>query len=152
MIQARPTDAAVEGSLAAALAPAHHGASVRVLAPEEWGRLANLPIAEGGLPDPAFTTIVVAESAEGEIVGVFAAQTIVLLDGLWVAPAARRTRVLWQLFTGMRAVLLELKIAHSFAIVETIEVLSLAARVGFERLRGDLCRLDLSRVLKGDQP
>jgi hypothetical protein len=120
--------------------------TVRELPVEEWDRLRALPFAEKGLPDPRLTKILVAETPEGRIVGVWAAMTQVFLDGLWVAPDYRRTSwVAMKLLRGMRDLLRRLGIVQSFTLVQTTDVLCLATKAGFVRVQGDLCVLELSQ-------
>jgi len=127
---------------ATALAPA----TVRQLPPEEYDRLADLPFAARyGVPDPRYAAILVAETPDGTIVGVWAALTTVHLDGLWVAPDYRRaTAVAAKLLRGMKAMLRELGVLHSFTLVQDPEVLNMAIKAGFQRLPTDVCFLDLS--------
>jgi hypothetical protein len=120
--------------------------TVRQLPPEEWERLLPLPFARvNGLPDPSLAAILVAES-DGEIIGVWAAMTTVMLDGLWIAPSFRKTpaRVAVKLLRGMRALLAELGVVRSITLVQTPDVLLLALKAGFTRVPGDLCLLDLT--------
>lgn len=128
--------------------------TVRQLPPDEWERLRALPFATNGLPpNPELTAILVAENAEGAIVGVWAAMTAVHLDGLWVAPEYRRTsRVAMKLLRGMKDMLLRLGVVQSFTIASSTEVLVLALKAGFQRMHGDLCFLDLSAADEGEQP
>lgn len=119
--------------------------AVRVLPPEEWDRLRELPFGAAGLPDPQLAVILVAETPEGRIVGTWAAMNQVLLDGLWVAPEYRRTTlVAAKLLRGMKDTMRRIGLRHGFAIVHTTEVLSLAMKAGFTRVEGDLCHLDLT--------
>jgi hypothetical protein len=120
--------------------------TVRQLPPEEWERLRDFPLAERyGIPDPRGAAILVAETPAGEIVGVWAALTTVHLDGLWIAPEYRRTSlVAAKLLRGMKAMLTQLGIVHSFTLVESPEVLVLALKAGFQKLPYDLCFLDLT--------
>jgi N-acetylglutamate synthase-like GNAT family acetyltransferase len=124
--------------------------AVRVLPPEEHHRLVDFPFAERGLPNPDRTVILVAENEAGAIVGVWAALTVVHLDGLWVAPDYRRSsRVAVQLLRTMKQVLTQLGILQSFTYTESADVMMLALKAGFTRLPGDLLFLDLT---KGDPP
>jgi hypothetical protein len=124
------------------------GCSVRQLPVDEWPRLEGLAFAQNGLPDPRLAAILVAETPEGEIVGVWSAMTAVHLEGLWVAPSHRRASwVAMKLLKGMKELLVRLGVRQSFTIVESTEVLLLATKAGFTRIRGDLCLLDLSREI-----
>lgn len=126
------------------LAPPLATVTVRPLAAEEFGRLADLPIGARGLPDPATTAIVVAETSDGQIVGVWGAFPVVHLDGLWVHPDYRKhTSVAARLLRGMKTLLAQLGLRYSFTIVEDPTVLILALKAGFRKLPHDLCFLDL---------
>ena len=119
---------------------------IRELPADEYDRLAPLPIAAHGIPDPRLCAVLVIETPDGEIVGVWAAQTAVHLDGLWVAPEYRRASLLAiKLLKGMKDLLTRQGIMQSFTIVESVEVLALATKAGFTRIHGDLLLLDLSK-------
>ena len=130
-----------------ALTAAALTATVRQLPPEEWPRLADFPFAaQFGIPDPNYAAILVAETPAGEIVGVWAALTTVHLEGLWIAPSHRRSSlVAAKLLRGMKAMLRELGIVHSFTTVSTPDVLVLALKAGFQKLPVDLLFLDLTQ-------
>jgi hypothetical protein len=129
-------------TLAPAATPAR--TTVRILPREEYPRLADLPFASRGLPDPDRTIILVAEDDAGTIVGLWAAMTAIHLDGLWVEPSYRKhSRVAVQLLRGMKALLQRHGLIQSFTYVESAEVLMLALKAGFTRLPGDLLILDL---------
>jgi hypothetical protein len=119
--------------------------TIRQLPPEEWDRLRDLPFARGGLPDPSLAAILVAETESGEIVGLWAAMTTVMLDGLWIAPAHRNTptRIAGKLLHGMKTLLGQLGVVRAVTLVQTTDVLVLALKAGFTRVTGDLCLLDL---------
>ena len=116
--------------------------TVRVLPVEEWPRVAHLPFATNGLPDPQLALILVAEEA-GEIVGIWSALTAVHLDGLWVSPEARGTTVAARLLRGMKALLTTKAIPVSFTMISAPEVAILAYKAGFTRYPGDLYMLQL---------
>ena len=60
----------------------------------------------------------------------------------------RTSRVAVQLLRTMKSVLTALGIVQSFTYVETADVLVLALKAGFTRLRGDLLTLDLTEPPK----
>jgi hypothetical protein len=119
--------------------------TVRRLPDAEFARLADLPFSTNGIPDPAGAAILVAETPEGEIVGLWAAMTAIHLDGLWIAPPYRRTtHIAGRLLRGMRALLTSLDIPRAVTLVQADDVLMLALKAGFVRVPGDLCLLDLT--------
>lgn len=127
--------------------------TVRPLAPEDYPRLASLPIAARGIPSAQHSVILVAETEAGEIVGVWGAFTMVMLDGLWVAPAYRQhSSVAARLLRGMKSLLAQLGIVHSFTLVDSPEVLLLALKAGFQKLPHDVCLLDLTHEGGGVSP
>src|SRR5262245_33614390 len=109
--------------------------SVRLLPPSEWEKLRTFDYAQRhGLPDPRFAQIVVAETVEGEIVGIWSLVTAVCFEGLWVHPAyRRRSLVAGKLLRFMRALLAQFGIRHSFAMIshQLPEVRALALKAGF---------------------
>lgn len=120
------------------------GVRARELPAEEWGRLEGLPFATHGLPDPALAAICVLETDAGEIVGVWAAQTAVHLEGLWIHPDYRTHPVAGsKLLNGMKALLRQHQIPVSFTLTSEEAVLVLALRAGFTRWHGDLLMLEL---------
>ena len=110
----------------------------RVLPVEEWDRLRDLPFATNGLPDPAFSQVIVTETTEGQIVGLWAMLTAVHLDGLWTDSAHRGTVVAGQLLATMKDQLAALGITVSFTVISDPQVMVLAHKAGFTRYPGDL--------------
>ncbi len=116
----------------------------RELPPEEWEKLRGLPFATHGLPDPALAAICVLETETGEIVGVWAAQTAVHLEGLWIAPEYRTHPVAGtKLLHGMKTLLKTHHIPVSFTLTSEEAVLVMALRAGFTRWHGDLLMLQI---------
>lgn len=116
----------------------------RVLPVEEWERLRALPFGKEGLPDPQLAMIVVVENADGQIVGTWAAQTMVMLDGLWKDPeAAKEAPVAPLLLRTMKDLLREREIVTSFTLISDPQVMVLAVKAGFTRASGDLWMLQL---------
>ena len=95
--------------------------------------------------------ILVAETPEGRIVGVWAALQTIHLDGLWIHPDYQRTTLAGRLLRSMKALLYQLGVVHSFTMIayDAPEVLSLALKAGFQQLPMHLCLLDLTR--EGDR-
>lgn len=117
---------------------------VRPLAPEEYSRLAGLPFTSViGIPDPQLCSVLVAENSAGEIVGLWSAMPVVHLEGLWVREDYRKTTVLGRLHRQMRVLLGQLGVRSCFTYVEDPDVLIIALKAGFQRLRGDLLYLEL---------
>jgi hypothetical protein len=122
----------------------------RFLPPEEWDRLRAMPFGSRGLPPPEHCIILVAETAEGEIVGLWSCMTAFHMEGLWVADAYRKhTFVAATLLSTMRANLVEQGILNCFTIVESDYVLELAKKAGFEVMPGVLCHWDLTPKEEG---
>src|SRR5262245_30715389 len=127
--------------------------TIRELPPDEWDRLRAMPFGSQGLPDPQLAKVLVAEDEDGEIVGIWAAMTVVMLDGLWIKPTHRRvTWLAMKLLRAMRTLLVGLGVRQSFTIASTSDVLVLALKAGFTRVQGDLCHLDLSAVIDHGEP
>lgn len=123
----------------------------RLLPPEEWDRLLAMPFGSNGLPPPEHCLVLVAETPEGEIVGLWSAMTAIHMEGLWVhEDYRRRTLTAATLLKEMRAILTEQGILHCFTIVQSDEVLTLAKKAGFEVLPGNLCHWDLTP--KSEEP
>jgi hypothetical protein len=117
--------------------------ATRLLPVEEWEKLRALPFGANGLPNPDLTMILVDELEDGTIVGIWAAQTMIMLDGLWVDPAHRDTPVAGQLLRGMRAELAARDLHTSFTLISDPHVMVLAVKAGFTRAPGDLWMLQL---------
>ena len=78
----------------------------RILPYEEWARLAGTPLGDvAGQLNPATTQIAVVEDEAGQIVGCWAACTVVHAEGAWIAPVWRKhprvTRRLWRRMRDM---------------------------------------------------
>lgn len=77
-----------------------HDRTIRTLPPDEWDRLLTFePFRSGGLPDPTFWRIIVAEQA-GAIVGFLGIWTAIHTEPFYLAPDVRHQP---QLFMGMWA-------------------------------------------------
>tara|TARA_R110000868_G_scaffold368235_1_gene631292 strand:+ start:1092 stop:1451 length:360 start_codon:yes stop_codon:yes gene_type:complete len=114
---------------------------VRELPPEEWFKLLDLPLGEHGLPGED-VTVVVAED-NNEIVGVWTAGPILVLEGLWVREDHQKKTALFRIFSFMIDRLKALKIPWVYSIVQTPEMAQLAAHGGFQPLEGQLIVLNL---------
>ena len=83
--------------------------TVRLLPPEEWGKLLAQglePWTSGGLPDPDHWHIVVAEDAAGTIVGFCGMYETVHYEPIWINPEWRRhPAVFGRLWRESRAIL-----------------------------------------------
>lgn len=76
----------------------------RILAPEEWPRLAETPLADvWPMLQADRSRVVVVEDAEGQIVGCWAFVLMLHAEGVYIAPAHRRQgSVARQLLAGLR--------------------------------------------------
>ncbi len=115
---------------------------IRELPQDEWHRLLDLPIGENGLPSPD-VLVVVAEDDKNDIVGVWTAGPIMVLEGLWVHPDHQKKTALYRIFDFMIKHLRGLGIPAVFSIVQTEEMAQLAAHGGFKPLDGQLIVLNL---------
>lgn len=110
--------------------------TARELPPEEWDRLADLPLGQA-LPDPANAALLVVEHA-GQIVAAWAALTTVHLEGLYVVPEARKhPAVARTLVQGMSALLEARGIPQVVTVTQTPEIAALVEHIGGTPL-GDL--------------
>lgn len=84
----------------------------RILPASEWHRLAHTDLGSVITQcDPRDTQVIVVEH-DGEIVGCWAALTIVAAEGVWVAPEHRgKASVARRLLTGMRRLAKEARVA-----------------------------------------
>lgn len=115
------------------------GNSTRELPPGEWHRLKALgPFGEAGvLPDPAFASVIVEETPDGEIVGCWTATTIVLLEGLWRKPEARGVvGSARRLLMGMVGFLRAVGVKTAITVIQAPEVEVLAKKAGFVAVPG----------------
>ena len=112
--------------------------TIRMLLVEEWGRLEGMPFAQNGLPPPELAVIFVAETAAGQIIGVWSAMTCVMLDGLWVAPEYHATTIAGRLLRETKGFLREKEIGVAFTMISDPGVMCLAHKAGFTRCPGDL--------------
>lgn len=115
---------------------------IRELPQNEWFRLESLPVAANGLP-AADVMVVVAEDDQKDIIGVWTAGPVVVLEGLWVREDYRKKSALFRIFHFMVDRLKALNIPYVFSLVQTPEMARLAAHGGFKPLEGQLIVLDL---------
>jgi len=115
----------------------------RILPFEEWDKLDDLPFMSNGCPDPNTTVIVVAETSDGSIVGVWGAFTPVVLDGLWIHEDYRHTSVAAKLLITMKDFLLSIKIPKAFTFTSIPEVEKLAQHAGFVPIAGNILMMPL---------
>lgn len=114
----------------------------RVLPPEEWEKLLAFPFAANGLPDPAAAFIIVSETADGTIKGIWSCLLQPHLDGLWVAEEDRHTIVAGTLLREMKATLLRFKVPVAFTVISDPAVMVIAHKAGLHRAPGDLWMLE----------
>lgn len=116
--------------------------TVRELPINEWDRLLELPYGSLALPAPD-VMVLVAED-EGDIVGVWSAGPIMMLEGLWVREDHRKTtKTLWKLLNGMVGRLKAFQVPFAYSIVQTTSVLRLAEHAGFKPVEGQFIMLNL---------
>jgi hypothetical protein len=115
----------------------------------EWPRLQALghPIFAERLPDPRATQILVAEDAEGAIIGYALAYQCVHLEPIWVQEEYRRKPgVVRRLWKGAAQMLQRAGITWAFATIAIQDAPSnqaLAQHLGFTRLAADLYFLEI---------
>lgn len=109
--------------------------TTRLLAPEEYARLAGTEL-DAALPVlPEGARVLAVESATGDLVGCWALLPVYHAEGLWIAPAHRgRGRVALRLLEGMRALCRALG-------VQTVATASVSEQV--DRLVGHLGAVEL---------
>jgi hypothetical protein len=94
--------------------------------------------------------VAVEDPTTGQILGYWPIWVAVHLEPLWVQPAARRNpAVIKALVMGMRAQLAAERITTAFATIAHVDLtanLPMAARMGFERVPGDLFFVKLADV------
>lgn len=128
---------------AAPPAPATRATYVaRILPPDEWDKLRAFPFAARGLPDPAAAFVIVSETADGQIVGIWACLLQPFLDGLWVDPDHRHTIIAGTLLRQMKALLQTSGVPIAFTIVSDEAVMAIAHKAGLHRAPGDLWMLE----------
>lgn len=126
--------------------PASRATTVaRVLPADEWHKLRDFPIATRGLPDPDTAALIVSETVDGTIKGVWGCFLQPMLDGLWVAPDARHTLVAGQLLREMKALLATYGIATAFTVIQDPAVMAIAHKAGFVPVPGDLWMLPVEK-------
>jgi Acetyltransferase (GNAT) family len=119
----------------------------RVLPPEEWEKLRAFPFAANGLPSPESGFIIVTETPDGTIVGIWACLLQPFLDGLWVDPDHLGSTIARTLLRTMKDQLRTLGVPVAFTIVSDEAVMAVAVKAGLHRAPGDLWVLE--QVLTG---
>ena len=121
---------------------------IRVLDPDEHGLLIGLgPFKDSG-PDPAGCAVVVAEDAQGKIIGYWCAFNAVHLEPLWVVESERNNGVGMALWAGLRQLLDEHGVANAFAMVADEDLLThlplAVGKLGFKRIPVSLLFISLN--------
>lgn len=119
----------------------------RLLPPEEWEKLRGFPFAANGLPSPESGFVIVSETADGQIVGIWSCLLQPFLDGLWVDPDHTGSIIARTLLRSMKDQLLSLRVPVAFTIVSDEAVMAVAVKAGLHRAQGDLWVLE--QVLTG---
>jgi hypothetical protein len=92
----------------------------------------------GTQPQPEASAVAVVE-IDGEIVATWAVMSVIHLEGCWIAPEHRRhPAVVKALVTAMFNLLRERAIPQVVTITQTPEVGALAAKLGGQKIPGDL--------------
>src|SRR4030043_137058 len=112
---------------------------VRELPLEEWDRVRNLGhFATCGLPNPEYSRILVVETDEGQIVGIWFAMNVVHLEGLWIEPSHRgKSAVGRKLLYGMMKFLKNENVKNVFTLSIEPYITRLALHAGFKQLPGE---------------
>ena len=130
-------------------APTTQSPTVRVLPPEEWTRLRDHePFASGGLPDPEYWRIIVAEQGD-RIVAFTCLYTAVHYEPIWIHPEFRHRPQLFQdLWQASKAVLDQAGVQLLFAQVpDTLpQQKRLVEKFGFQPAPGQLYVLEVSKA------
>ena len=122
---------------------------IRTLRPDEHDRLIGLgPFKDAVVgPDPDYSTVVVAESSEGEILGYWCAFNAVHVEPLWVAKSERTNGVGKRLWAKLQEVLEEYHVPNAFAIIMDEDLpthLPMAHEIGFRRIPGSVLFVDVA--------
>lgn len=122
---------------------------IRALGPKEHNRLIGLGPFEGAAsgPDPDYSTVVVAEDSEGEILGYWCAFNAVHVEPLWVAKSARQNGVGSRLWKKLQEVLEDYHVPNAFAIIMDEDLpthLPMAHEIGFRRIPGSVLFVDVA--------
>jgi hypothetical protein len=123
---------------------------VRVLPGEEYERLRVFPPFAGGLPNPDFTRIIVAElgGPGGELVAVWSLIQAIHAEPMWVREDHRkRAGLIRRLWTSVWSELQAVGALMAFAIVADQDAAAnvpLVLRLGFEKLPADLYMIRLT--------
>lgn len=116
---------------------------IRQLPFEEWDKLEGLPIATNGLPNPDTSAIIAAQDEDGNVIGVWAAMTPIVLEGLWIREDHRHSTVAGRLLINMKQFLRSINVDRAFTLVQAPEIKALAEKAGFNAIPGDLMMLEL---------
>lgn len=108
--------------------------TARVLPPEEFDRLAAVPLYASVRDSQAL--VVVVETADGTVIATWAVLNVFHLEGAWVDPAYRHTSVAGRLVGEMFDALRTLGLPEVFTITQTDEAAALAHHLGGQAVPG----------------
>lgn len=125
---------------------------IRALQPEEYAKLQDHPGLNGHpLPDPATSTILIAERGE-EILAFWTLVQIVHAEPIWIAPAHRNRLVLKRLWSALRALLATCRIPAVYCFADRPEVAGYLTRLGLQELPYRTFRYDTPCPFPSLQP
>jgi N-acetylglutamate synthase-like GNAT family acetyltransferase len=108
---------------------------VRVLPPDEWHRLLELP---GQwlkhLPDESEAVVFAVEDHLGDIIGFWMVLQVYHLEPVWIRPDHRGGLVPRRLWRRIRQFLDSCSIVKAFCLTEKVPVADYLSRLGFEEL------------------
>lgn len=132
---------------------------VRILPEDEYPRLLDFePFASGGLPNPLYNRIIVAEldGPGGAIIAFWMVMTCVHTEPIWVHPAHRsRPGLIRRLWLTVLGILQEADVQVAFACItdkDAAQNVPLAMRLGFEKQAGDLYFVHVPQALGAVPP
>jgi len=108
---------------------------IRELEPRGWGRLEGHPLfADAGLPNPASTRILSAETEVGEIVGIWCMVQVVHIEPVWIAPDHRGGLLAGRMWRKIRVLIDHLRLDVVFCFSQRSDTDSYLSRLGLREL------------------
>jgi len=103
--------------------------TIRTLPTDEYPRLAS--VADGVVPDPEGSVVLIAENDAGEIVGRMIIVDVPHIEGTWVSPEARGGSLGYRLERAACEAARGLGLRKTFAFVTTVEHAGYLRRLGW---------------------